>query len=123
MSQSDLLIGGESSFFRLGAFLCKNCTVIHASNMFHTSAYEKNFLNSGCEHITSISCIKWLSQDEYRSRINPHKAAKAGNVLWKAIALDEQGNEIFTSYEGNLGCYLRNIDSFLSSYHLNHVTD
>ena len=43
MSQSQLLIGGSSSFFVLGAHLCQNCTVIHNSAIkFSKSSYEKN---------------------------------------------------------------------------------
>ena len=42
MSQSQLLIGGSSSFFVLGAHLCENCTVIHSSvPKFAKSEYEK----------------------------------------------------------------------------------
>jgi len=53
MSQSDLLIGGSSSFFVLGAHLCQNCTVIHNSlKKFKMSAYE-NFLP---KHMTPMYC-------------------------------------------------------------------
>ena len=42
MSQSQLLIGGGSSFFVLGAYLCENCTVIHKCDIkFAKSEYEK----------------------------------------------------------------------------------
>ena len=41
MSQSQLLIGGQSSFFVLGSHLCNNCTVIHSSGKkFIQSTYE-----------------------------------------------------------------------------------
>ena len=115
MSQSNLLIGGESSFLRLGAFLCKNCTVIHSSTMFQVSEYEKNHLTN-YNYINPISCIKWLTQEEYKSRIDPKKFGKPGHAYWQAISYDEKGNEVFTSYEGDLACYLKHINRFLSLF-------
>ena len=56
-SQSQLLIGGSSSFFVLGAHLCGYgstvCTVIHSSGMkFAESAYEKRIP----KHLNTIPC-------------------------------------------------------------------
>jgi len=43
MSQSNLIVGGSSSFFVLGAFLCQNCSVIHNTKIkFAKSNYERN---------------------------------------------------------------------------------
>ena len=55
MSQSQLLIGGQSSFFVLGSHLCINCTVIHSSgNKFIQSTYEIKKLTP---HLKPIYCI------------------------------------------------------------------
>ena len=57
MSQSNLLIGGSSSFFMLGAHLCQNCTVIHNSvAKFGQSSYE----NTMMPHMTARFCEKDL---------------------------------------------------------------
>ena len=48
MTQSNVLIGGISSFFALAAHLCHNCTVIsagHESSKFNSSMTEKNLTN------------------------------------------------------------------------------
>ena len=43
MSQSQVILGGSSSFFVLAAHLCQNCTVIHNSGIkFAKKEYEKN---------------------------------------------------------------------------------
>ena len=53
MSQSQLLIGGSSSFFVLGAHLCENCTVIHSSGIkFAKSEYEKKLPT----HLNDFNC-------------------------------------------------------------------
>ena len=55
MSQSQLLIGGSSSFFSLGAHLCENCTVIHSSPVkFAKSEYEENLST----HLIDYNCQK-----------------------------------------------------------------
>lgn len=57
MSQSDLLLGGSSSFFVLGAHLCQNCTVIHNSvPKFQQSKYEKTLPS----HINALYCKRNL---------------------------------------------------------------
>ena len=53
MSQSQLLLGGSSSFFVLGSHLCQNCSVIHSS--------DKKFVKSEYEdllprHLNDIYC-------------------------------------------------------------------
>ena len=54
MSQSQLLIGGQSSFFVVGAHLCKNCTVIHTSGKkFTRSKYETKNLEP---HLNPVYC-------------------------------------------------------------------
>ena len=60
MSQSQLIIGGKSTFFVLGANLCNNCTVIHSSempNMFVKSKYEEQL----DPHLKPIFCSPLLS--------------------------------------------------------------
>jgi len=58
MSQSQLLIGGSSSFFALGSHLCENCTVIHSSPVkFKRSDHEKKLPT----HLVEINCKKTLS--------------------------------------------------------------
>ena len=58
MSQSQLLIGGESSFFILGAHLCEACTVIHNSDFkFAESKYEKRLP----KHLKAIYCPTQIS--------------------------------------------------------------
>merc|ERR1712150_73249 len=53
MSQSQLLLGGSSSFFVLGSHLCENCSVIHSSDKkFIKSEYE-NLLPT---HLNNIYC-------------------------------------------------------------------
>ena len=77
MSQSQLLIGGQSSFFVLGAHLCKNCTAIHSSGKkFVQSAYEKKRLQP---HLKSVYCIPqyicyWTYIKEYLKKISPNKS-------------------------------------------------
>ena len=57
MSQSNLLLGGSSSFFMLGAHLCENCTVIHNSfKKFQKSKYEKTLPS----HINAFYCKRSL---------------------------------------------------------------
>merc|ERR1711894_93293 len=58
MSQSQLLIGGSSSFFVLAAHLCENCTVTHNSKRkFEQTDYEKTLL----KHLDERTCNKTLS--------------------------------------------------------------
>ena len=53
MSQSSLLIGGQSSFFVLGSHLCENCTVIHDDKFkFSQSDYERKLPT----HLNAIYC-------------------------------------------------------------------
>ena len=57
MSQSNLLIGGSSSFFMLGAHLCQNCTVIHNSvAKFKKTHYERKLTS----HMNAQYCDKNL---------------------------------------------------------------
>ena len=59
MSQSQLLIGGSSSFFALGAHLCENCAVIHSSEherKFRQTNYEKTLP----KHLVESNCNKTL---------------------------------------------------------------
>ena len=83
--------------------------------MFQVSGYEENHLTN-YNYINPISCIKWLTQEEYKSRIDPKKFGKPGHAYWQAISYDEKGNEVFTSYEGDLACYLEHINHFLSLF-------
>ena len=77
MSQSQLLIGGQSSFFVLGAHLCQNCTVIHSSGKkFVKSAYETKRLQP---HLKSVYCVPqficyWTYIEEYIKEINTNKS-------------------------------------------------
>ena len=58
MSQSNLLLGGSSSFFMLGAHLCQNCTVVHNSvPKFRKSKYEKTLP----AHINAFYCKRSLA--------------------------------------------------------------
>ena len=67
MSQSNLLIGGSSTFFMLGAHLCQNCTVIHNSvPKFRKSKYEKTLPS----HINAFYCKKRLMC--YLERLREH---------------------------------------------------
>lgn len=67
MSQSNLLIGGSSSFFVLGAHLCQNCTVVHGSvPKFQMSKYEKTLPS----HIKAFHCKRSLVC--YLERIREH---------------------------------------------------
>ena len=53
MSQSQLLIGGSSSFFVLGSHLCENCTVIHSSDRkFKKTEYEETLP----KHLIETNC-------------------------------------------------------------------
>ena len=57
MSQSQLILGGSSSFFVLAAHMCQNCTVIHNSRIkFAKAEYEKNLPN----HMNAYFCEKEL---------------------------------------------------------------
>ena len=57
MSQSQLLLGGSSSFFVLGSHLCENCTVIHSSERkFKRTEYEKTLPT----HLVEINCNRTL---------------------------------------------------------------
>ena len=57
MSQSQLILGGSSSFFVLAAHLCQNCTVIHNSSIkFAKTEYEKNLP----KHMNDYFCEKEL---------------------------------------------------------------
>ena len=67
MSQSQLLIGGSSSFFVLGAHLCENCTVIHSSGVkFAKSEYEKKLST----HLNDFNCDRNITC--YLQQINVH---------------------------------------------------
>ena len=58
MSQSQLLIGGGSSFFVLAANLCEKCTAIHSTDVkFGESKYEKRL----SPHLKAIFCPTQLS--------------------------------------------------------------
>ena len=58
MSQSQLLIGGDSSFFVLGAHLCERCIVLHSSSLkFQMSKNEQTLP----KHITEFRCASNLS--------------------------------------------------------------
>lgn len=58
MSQSQLLIGGGSSFFVLAANLCEKCTAIHNTDLkFDESKYEKRL----SPHLKAIFCPTQLS--------------------------------------------------------------
>ena len=58
MSQSQLLIGGSSSFFVLGSHLCLNCTVIHSTPIkFMKSDYEQKLPI----HLVDINCNAAIS--------------------------------------------------------------
>ena len=68
MSQSDVLIGGESAFFALGAFLCKKCTVVtpgggHTSKKFRVHAEENSMRTHHREENANfqqtLSCSPW----------------------------------------------------------------
>ena len=75
MSQSQLLIGGRSSFFVLGSHLCENCTVIHNSPIkFKTSDYEKKLPI----HLVEINCNMGLSC--YLENIRKYKWHNIGGV-------------------------------------------
>ena len=57
ISQSQLILGGSSSFIVLGAHLCQNCTVIHDTKIkFAQTEYEKNLPR----HMTDYFCNKEL---------------------------------------------------------------
>ena len=65
MSQSNLIVGGSSSFLVLGAHLCQNCSVIHNTKIkFAKSNYERNLP----QHIKEFHCSSNLSC--YLERIN-----------------------------------------------------
>ena len=67
MSQSNLLIGGSSSFFMLGAHLCQNCTVIHNSvAKFKKTHYERKLTS----HMNAQYCEKNL--DCYLKKIRKY---------------------------------------------------
>ena len=58
MSQCQLLIGGSSTFFAVGAHLCENCTVIHNhKEKFAMSIYEKTL----SKHLNAFYCNQELS--------------------------------------------------------------
>ena len=58
MSQSQLFVGGQSTFFAVGAHLCENCTVIHNSKgKFAMSNYEKTLK----KHLNAFYCSTELS--------------------------------------------------------------
>ena len=70
MSQSQLLIGGSSSFFVLGAHLCENCTVIHSARAkFVKSNYEKKIST----HLKDFDCDKNITC--YLKEIDVHVRA------------------------------------------------
>ena len=98
MVQSQLLIGGSSGFFTLAAFLCEECKVISSSSVrFKISPKERKtfkMLNEEIGYITPISCTKYLNKSYY-----------PGN-----------NNEI-----GDLDCFLRAIDSFMTSFRYSNV--
>ena len=65
MSQSQVLIGGSSSFFVLGSHLCRNCSVIHTSNVkFKKTDYESNLPQHLHDfYCTDVNCyIRKLKQ-------------------------------------------------------------
>ena len=92
MVQSQLLIGGDSGYFALGSFLCEECKVISSSSMrFKISPKERkmfNMLNEDVGYITPVTCTTYLNESYYPR--------------------DYQ--------RGDLGCFLRAIDSFMTSF-------
>ena len=114
MSRSQLLIGGESSFLRLAAFLCKRCTVIDSSpkSFFAMSLPEKRMLPKDKKRLVHVSCITYLD-----------KVGKQ-TLLEKIIpnGLSEQQKRNFKSNyirKGDLECYLHNIQYFMSKMGIN----
>ena len=58
MSQSQLLLGGSSSFFVLGSHLCENCSVIHSSDVKYTKSEYERILPT---HLNDIYCKSEVS--------------------------------------------------------------
>ena len=71
ISQSNLLIGGSSSFFVLGAHLCQSCTVIHNSvTKFSKSKYEKTLRTHMVDSFCNIDINCYLRQIIKYLRVN-----------------------------------------------------
>ena len=72
MSQSDLLIGGSSSFLVLGAFLCQQCSVVHSSYYkFRASQYEADSLlpsNVSPVYCRNLTCYQESIQSYLESK-------------------------------------------------------
>ena len=58
MSQSQLLLGGSSSFYVLGSHLCENCSAIHSSDKKFVKSEYENLLPT---HLNDIYCGGKLS--------------------------------------------------------------
>ena len=110
MSRSQLLIGGESSFLRLAAFLCKRCIVIDSSpeSFFAMSLPEKRMLPKDKKRLVHVSCITYLDKVEKQTLLD--KIRPSG--LSKQDQRKFQGNY---AMKGDLACYLRNIQYFMST--------
>ena len=109
MSRSQLLIGGDSSFLRLAAFLCKRCVVIDSSPKCNgaMSLPEKRMFPNDKIRLAHASCITYLDKVEKQTlleKIIP-------NGLSEQEKLSFQGNYI---RKGDLECYLHIIQYFMS---------
>ena len=110
MSRSQLLIGGDSSFLRLAAFLCKRCVVIDSSqkSFFAMSKPEKRMFPKDRKRLVHVSCITYLNEVEQQTL--QEKIRQSG--------LSKQDRRKFRSNyasKGDLECYLHNIQYFMST--------